>query len=109
MRRRGGHDEAQQRAWEHFRARLEAATCLADAMKLYSDAPPPDSPGRAYYSNLGFFLLHSSFAIPGGADLSERTMYLALVEQMAARGEIKPDVGKRVQQELRHSISEGGL
>ena len=114
MRRRGAndkqlHEEAQHRAWERFRVRLEAATCLADAMKLYADAPPPDSPGRAYYSNLGFFLLHSSFAIPGGADLSERTMYLSLVERMATRGEITPDVAKRVQEELQHSISEGGL
>ena len=114
MRRHGGndkqrHEEARHRAWEYFRTRLEAATGLTDAKKLYSEAPLPDSPGRTYYSNLGFFLFHSSFVIPAGSDLSERSLYLTLIERMAARGDIEPDVGKRVQEELRNSISKGGL
>jgi hypothetical protein len=56
---------ADRRLWEEFRPRLEALTSFVDARLFVDDAPPRDSPGRRYYSNLGFFL--QAFTVPEGS------------------------------------------
>ena len=57
--------DADRRAWDRFRPRLESLSSFIEARLLVKQAPPPDSPGRRYYSNLGFFL--QDFTVPSGS------------------------------------------
>ncbi|QIN84642.1 hypothetical protein GBA63_19785 [Rubrobacter tropicus] len=95
-------EEADLRAWDEFSRRLEAAESMGDALALYASTPPPDSPGRRYYSNLGFFL--QSFDVPGGSDYDERAMYLRFVKKLDDSGALKPGAGRKVRDKLRRSM-----
>jgi len=94
--------EAEQRAWELFRPRLDALQSRADALKLLTEAPPPDSPGRKYYSNLGFFL--QGFTPPGGSSYAEKALYVQLIQRMDKLGELKPGARETIEQALRHAM-----
>jgi len=78
--------------WEEFRPELEAAKTYSDALKLVSEAPAPDSPGRRYYSNLRFFL--TGFIPPHGSSYGEKALYLELIARMDAAGDLKPGTRK---------------
>jgi len=91
-------------AWEGFRTRLADAAGFKEAAELAADAPPPDAPGRRFYSNLTFFL--QSFIVPGGSSREERGLYLALVQRMDAAGQLRRGVGARVAAELQRSIAD---
>ena len=97
-----GWEEADLRAWSLFRSRLEAATSFAEAQVLVREAPPPDSPGRRYYSNLGFFL--QSFAVPTGSGHEERELYLRFVEKLDGSGALKRGAGQKVRDDLQRSM-----
>ncbi len=98
--------EAERRAWEQFRPKLDALQSFADAMKLVQEAPRPDSPGRRFYSNLGFFL--NSFAVPMGSNYEERALYLKLIQRFDTAGELKPGAGQKIQQDLRRAMEAEG-
>ena len=94
--------EADHRVWEQFRPRLEALKSYREAELLVNNALPPDSPGRQYYANLGFFL--QSFIVPGGSNYTEKVLYLQLIRRLDALGQLKPGVRQQCEQELVWSI-----
>lgn len=98
--------EADHGVWEVFRTQAAEIRGFADALKLVSEAPSPDSPGRRYYSNLGFFL--QGFTVPGGSNNIERGLYLQLIERMDAAGELKPGAGKTIAEALRRAMKTRG-
>ncbi len=103
--RRHEHAEAERRVWDEFRPWLAALSSYADALKLVAEAPPPDSPGRRFFSNLGFFL--QGFSTPGGSSGEERALYAQLIERLDAAGELKPGAGKQIADKLRRAAIGG--
>lgn len=86
--RERGRAEANRHAWESFRSKLEALKSSAEARALVAEAPPPDSPGRHYYSNLGFFL--QAFTVPLGSSYAEKALYRQFIRRIDGLGELKP-------------------
>lgn len=93
---------AERRAWEEFRPKLAALRSFIDAEILVTQAPPPDTPGRRYYSNLGFFL--QEFTVPGGSSNAERSLYLQFIEHIGKGGELKAGAGQIVGERLRRAM-----
>lgn len=98
--------DADRRAWELFRPKLDALQTFAEAQLLAAETPPPDSLGRRYYSNLVFFL--QAFIIPTGSNYAEKTLYLQFIQRLDAAGALKQGAGQRVVEELRRAIEERG-
>ena len=90
-------------AWELFRPKLAAVQSLKDAFLLHADTVPPDSPGRRYYSNLGFFL--QTFAAPNGANGTELSESIRLLAVFDAEGALKPGVRPALESGLRSVIA----
>ena len=80
---------AERRAWEQFRPKLEALTTLAEAMLLLKSAPPVGSPGLRYYSNFSAFL-HDVHTIPADSSYDEKALYLKFIQQLDAAGALTP-------------------
>lgn len=99
--------EADRRAWETFRPKLAAVQSLAEAYVLHSQAVPPDTPGRRYYSNLGFFL--QTFAAPDGANATELTEYMRLIQRFDAEGVLKEGARVTVEERLRSALGRGNM
>jgi len=87
--------EAEERAWRQFEPRLKALNSLEEAQSLYCQAPLPDSPGRRYYSNLGFFL--QTLSRPSDARSEENWLYLEIVRKQHAAGKLTADDLKKVE------------
>jgi hypothetical protein len=66
------------------------------------DAVQPDSPGRRFFSNLGFFL--QTYAPPAGASVSELTEYLRLIQLFDEEGTIKKGVRPEIEKGLIEAI-----
>ncbi|MGB7922015.1 MAG: hypothetical protein WCF57_02090 [Pyrinomonadaceae bacterium] len=98
--------EAERREWETFRPKLDALQSYAEARQLVAEAPPPDAPGRRYYSNLGFFL--QNFTVPMGSSYAERALYLQFIQRLDADGALKPGVRQQVEEALRHAMKTQG-
>lgn len=96
--------DASRRAWEVFAPRLERVGSFLEALKLLSDSVPPDTPGRSYYSNLGFFM--QTFSPPAGANASELAQYRRLIELFDNEGALKPGVRPHVEEALDRAIRE---
>jgi hypothetical protein len=94
--------EADRREWETFRPRLNALQSYTDAVRLVAETPPPDAPGRRYYSNLGFFL--QAFTVPFGSSHAEKALYLQFIQRLDAGGELKPGAGQKIVEALRHAM-----
>jgi hypothetical protein len=88
--RNAEYERERRRHWEDFREKLRAAKSFLDAKILVAQAPREGSPGRAFYSNLGFFL--GEFTMPGSASAEERQLYKELLRRMDADGNLKPGV-----------------
>ena len=82
---RADQEEKAHRARAAFMAELRAAQTRKDAEALAFGAPRPDAPGRAFYSNLQFFLANS--IPPRGASIAE----LAEYRRLAATFDLAPD------------------
>ncbi|MDQ3638996.1 MAG: hypothetical protein M3426_13555 [Actinomycetota bacterium] len=95
---------AEQRAWEELRPKLAALESFVDAKLLAGQSPPPDSPGRSYYSNLAFFL--QEFVVPGGSSYEERLLYLRFIQRLDSAGALEPGAGEEVGERLRRSMEE---
>ena len=67
-------------------------------------APPPDAPGRRFYSNLGFFL--GAFTVPMGSNQTERSHYIEFIKRLDAAGALKPGAAEAVLAALRSSMSQ---
>ena len=104
--KRAEWDAAENRAWKDFEPKLIAAKNLAEAKKLVSNAPRPDSPGRKFYSNLGFFL--GSLLVPNGSKPKEMKLYIGVIEKLVKNGELKPDVAQKAIDRLKEAISAQG-
>jgi hypothetical protein len=102
--RRAERDESDRRAWDEFRPKLEAIQSYVGALNLVAHAPPVDTPGRPFYSNLGFF--PPAFTPPLGATAHEKTIYITLIQRMDAKGELKPGEAPRIIAALEKAISE---
>ena len=96
--------EAQQRAWEFFEPKLKALQSFEDALRLVYEAPAPDSPGRSYYSNLGFFL--QAFTPPAGASLTEYGYYLQFVRGLDAAGKLKEGALAKIEADFARAMKE---
>lgn len=97
--------EAENRAWTDFQPKLAALQNLKEAHLLVHQAPPQNSPGRKYYSNLGFFL--QAFTVPAGSSQAERSMYIRFIERLDATGDtLKPGAAEIVLAALRNSLSD---
>lgn len=94
--------ELDRRAWEEFRPKLGALQSYDDALALAYHSPPPDSPGRRYYSNLAFLL--QGFAPPMGSGRHEKMLYLQLIQRIDAAGQLKPGIRTQIEADLRASI-----
>jgi hypothetical protein len=99
-------EDAERRVWDQFRFRLEATSSFVDAQRLIKEAPPPDVPGRRYYSNLGFFL--QNFTVPEGSSYQEKELYFQFIRQLDAAGELKPGAAQKVQEDLQRTMESGG-
>lgn len=96
--------QAEQRVWEDLRSRLGALHTYLEALTLVAEgAPPPDAPGRRYYANLAVFL--QQFQVPVRASRPEKQAYLELVGRLEAAGQLKPGVGKQLEDALRRALS----
>jgi len=100
--RKQEHADAEQRVWEAFRPKLDAAITLSDALQLADQTPPPDAPGRRYYSNLAFFL--QCFGVPGASSYAEKALYLQLIKRLDATGVLKAGACQKVEEDLRQSM-----
>lgn len=96
---------ADQSAWGYFEPRLAELESMEPAHKLMADASPQDSPGRKYFSNLGFFL--SSFTVPGGASAKEKMLYIHFVERLDDAGKLRTGARKTIIDSLRASMGGG--
>jgi hypothetical protein len=94
--------EANRQIWKLFRARLDALTSFAEAKALVDESPPPDAPGRRYYSNLEFFL--QAFIPPANSSHDEKFLYIQLIQRMDDRGELKLGVRDKVERDLRKAM-----
>ena len=97
--------EKERRVWDEFRPKLESLASFIDAQLLVASAPPPDSPGRRYYSNLGFFL--QSFAVPMGSSRGERAMYLQFIRRLDAAGALNPGAAEPIIENLQRALAAG--
>lgn len=102
--RRQESSEADQRAWAVFSPKLTAVRSFKDAFLLMADTVRPDSPGRRYYSNLGFFL--QSFAPPAGANAMELNEYLRLIRLFDSEGALKKGVRAEIEEKLIAAIGQ---
>jgi len=84
--------EAEQRVWEDLRFKLAA--------------PPPDAPGRRHYANLAIFL--QRFQVPVHSSQAEKEAYLQLVRRLEAAGQLKPGVGKQLEDALLRAMEARG-
>ena len=98
--------EAEYMAWEVFLPKLEALQSYAEALQLVADAPRPDSPGRRYYSNLGFFL--QAFTVPNSSSYAEKAQYLRLVKKLDVAGELKAGALQQIEEALRQAMARQG-
>jgi hypothetical protein len=99
--------DAERLVWEQFRPRLEALQSYEEALSLVAQAPPPDSPGRRYYANLGFFL--QGFTPPFGSSPTEKLLYLKFIQRIGSGGGLKPGVQQKVEEDLRRAIDAQGI
>ena len=95
---------ADQRAWEEFLPKLAALQTFVEAQILVAQAPPPDAPGRRYYSNLGFFL--GAFSVPMGSNHTERAHYIEFIKRLDAAGSLKPGAAEGILAALRNSLAQ---
>lgn len=96
--------EAQKREWEDFLPKLAALKSFEDAKLLVNQAPRPDSAGRKYYSNLGFFL--QAFSVPRGSNQTERLHYIQFIQRLDEAGMLKLNAAEDIIKNLRNSLDE---
>ena len=94
--------DAERRVWEIFRPKLDAVEDIVEAHKLVAETPPPDAPGRRYYSNLAFFL--QCFGVPGGSSYAEKALYLKLIARLDATGILKAGAREKIESDLRQAM-----
>jgi hypothetical protein len=102
--RRAEWDNARRQAWEQFYPKLEAVQSYEDAQRLVDEAPRPDTPGRPYYSNLGFFVM--SFRPPDGANAVELREYARILGLLNEQGRIKAGLGEGLIAEMERAAAE---
>ena len=104
--RRQKFTEAKHRVWEEFRPKLAVIQSYEDATILCSQGPPPDAPGREYYSNLSVFL--QSHTIPGGSSYGEKALYLQFIQRFVDAGKLQPGEGEIVVNALKQAMAAQG-
>lgn len=88
--------------FEKFKNSLNKVKTFPEAQILVKKAPPVDTPGRKYYSNLGFFL--QRFDIPAGLDDEEKLLYKKFIEKLDSTGQLKSGIGKEIKNKLNFDI-----
>ena len=94
---------ADRKMWQDFQPKLAAAGSLLEVRTLLRESPPPDAPGRGYYSDLRFFI--DTFIVPDGSTGAERALYRKLVDKLDANGELKPGGRENSEKVLREARS----
>ncbi|MEO7716334.1 MAG: hypothetical protein ABIY70_09020 [Capsulimonas sp.] len=95
-------EAATQRAWSNFQKKLSSVETVLQVLELYGQAPPVDSSGRKFYSNLGNFLL--TFSAPAGASATELREYLRVIKIYDEEGMLKPGVREATEARLSHAL-----
>src|SRR5688572_848259 len=103
--RRRESENADHQAWQSFYPKLVATQTYIEAVRLLSESPIPDSPGRRYYSNLGFFL--QSYAAPAGANGAELIEYRRLIRLFDAEGVLRKGALSQIEDALSDAIRRG--
>ena len=96
--------EADRRVWNEFSSKMSKVQTFIEAQILVNEAVPPDSPGRRYYSNLGFFL--QAFTVPYGSNYDERVLYLEFIRRLDQSGQLKPGAREKIEDDLKKAMSE---
>ena len=91
---------AEEVAWGEFKARLEVATTLGEALEIALTGPGPDRPGRKFHTSLSFFL--SEFRRPAAAGAAELSLYRDLAEKL-----LKQPLGNEITARLKAFIQGG--
>jgi hypothetical protein len=91
-------EAAEQAAWAEFKARLQVATTLGEALEIALTGPGPDRPGRKFHTSLGFFL--SEFRKPETANAAELSLYRDLAEKL-----LQQPLGNEITARLRAFIT----
>jgi hypothetical protein len=95
--------DADRRAWEDFLPKLQAVETPLDAIRLAASTVGPNTAGRRYYSNLGFFV--QSYWPPDGANSTELVEYLRLIRAFEAQGALKPGVRNELEAKLEAALA----
>jgi hypothetical protein len=93
---------ADRRAWEDFLPKLQSVESYQGAIRLLAAAVPSGASGRGYYSNLGFFM--QTFRAPDGANASELSEYLRLIDVFDVEGVLKPGVRPQLDEDLKRAL-----
>jgi hypothetical protein len=96
------HSLRENSTWDQFEPKLAALQSFTDAEMLVFRAPPEGSPGRKFYSNLGFFL--QRFSVPDGASRAELHLYIGFIRRIAAN--IKLGEENRIIRDLENASRE---
>lgn len=102
--KRAEENQAQRSAWSDFLPRLQNVASVQDVLRLLAATPPPGSPGRQFFSNLGCFM--QAFVPPSGASEAEMREYRRLIGIFEAEGVLKCDARRAIESALDKSISE---
>jgi hypothetical protein len=101
---RAEQEERRDRVWTAFFPKLQEVRTYADTLSLLAAAPAEGSPGRKFYSNLGFFM--HTFAPPMGACSAELKEYLRLIGCFDDEGALKPGVRQPVEAAMDQAIKQ---
>lgn len=96
--RRQEREEAHRRAWEEFYPRLQSVTSVHEAFALAASTVAPGAPGRAFFSNLIFFL--QNLVLPAGAGPAELGQYRRLASIFFEEGALSAEIKSRIHAEV---------
>jgi hypothetical protein len=85
---------AERRAWDEFRPKLAALQTFVEAQRLARSPLSPGSPGRKFYSNLGFFL--HAFIVPLGSSYEEKSLYIEFIRRLDAAKSLKAALQRKL-------------
>jgi hypothetical protein len=98
--------DAERRVWDIFRPKLQAVKNFVEAQILAAETPPPNAPGRRFYSNLAFFL--GCFGVPGGSSYAEKALYLQLIKRLDAGGGLNAGARQKIEDDLHRAMEAQG-
>jgi len=109
VKRQGSYDkqlkaeEARVRLRSAFEQKLRAVNTPNDALAFVGQVPKVGAMDRVWYSNFAFFW-GNAFAIPGGADRGELSLYLGVVRRIGANGGLKAEALSEIEERINSAM-----